>query len=283
MKLATAALTFATSAMMSSWTVAQSVCDQIFGKRNCKGVDEIHENLGNPLDVPGRIIREGGVETLGPLLAEAIRHSRNDARGAGTRSIPPDIHRALSVHFNQNLLRRVQFRVGQGNDLSVQANAIRFGDAVAVALIDTIVFKSGGYVNDVALWAHELGHIMQYEKWGLGDFAKKYVRDYAAVEREADAISQDFLYAYQTMQYKGGTFAYVGECQLSNGYRAIIGSDNLLYDPANNSAVARRTPPEHPGCAYMIYGASGSRYCANFFNQLFFYPSGQPAGQCGWY
>lgn len=168
------------------------IVDTICGQCGAGEVlDDLHDDLGNPLDFPAHVLRESVVETAGPLLGEAIRHSRNDARAAGTSGIPPNIYSALALYFNRNLLDQVQFRVGQGNDLSVQANSIRFGDAQAVALMDTIVFANWNETSNLWLWAHEVAHLDQVARWGLTDFGKRYVRDYGAVENEADRIANE--------------------------------------------------------------------------------------------
>ena len=39
--------------------------------------------------------------------------------------------------------------------------------------------------TDLVLWAHELTHVMQYQRWGTDGFAARYVRDMNAVEKEA--------------------------------------------------------------------------------------------------
>ena len=91
-----------------------------------------------------------------------------------------------AIPSSADLLNRVTYRVGQGHELSVQANSMRFGDARAVALIDTIVFASSWDAeNNDVLWAHEMKHVEQYHSWGLSDFAKRYVRNWQAVENDA--------------------------------------------------------------------------------------------------
>jgi hypothetical protein len=39
--------------------------------------------------------------------------------------------------------------------------------------------------TDAKLWAHELTHVMQYERWGADGFARRYLENYQAVEKEA--------------------------------------------------------------------------------------------------
>lgn len=163
---------------------------------NCgagKALDKVHKDLGKPLDVPGRVLRETVVESAGPLLGQAIRHSRDDARSAGVRPIPPRVKARLSQYFPAQLLDGVTYRVGRGHELSVQANSIRFGDARAVALIDTIVFASQRDAEDDKLWAHEIAHVQQYRNWGLTNFGKRYVRDYRAVENDANRTQRLYV------------------------------------------------------------------------------------------
>lgn len=156
-------------------------------------LDDFHDQIGSPLNVSGDIARELRVESLGPLLAEAIRHSRNDARSAGTREIPRGIREQMLWIYPEEFLNSVRYRVGRGGELIVQANSIRFGDAVAVALIDTVIFRHDSSAqNDAILWAHELKHIEQYRRWGLTDFAKRYVRDWRSVEEEAEEAARQF-------------------------------------------------------------------------------------------
>ncbi|MBL4786825.1 MAG: DUF4157 domain-containing protein [Cohaesibacteraceae bacterium] len=162
---------------------------------NCglgKKLDGLHKAIGSPMDIPGRIARESVVETAGPLLGEAIRHSRDNARAAGTKPIPSQMFQKLVLFYPRSLLLSIQFRVGQGHELSVQANSFRFGDATAVALIDTIIFRSENDVRNDVLWAHEIKHIDQFQRWGLSNFGKRYVRNHSAVEKEAETTAQQY-------------------------------------------------------------------------------------------
>lgn len=163
---------------------------------NCglgKDLDKLHKDIGNPLDLPGHLSRESTVEVVGPLLAVAILASRNDARNAGTMPIPSNIRQQLERFYPADILNPIQYRVGQGHELSVQANSFRFGDAAAIALIDTIVFLSASDAeNNDELWAHEVKHVEQYRRWGLEVFAKKYVRDHQSVEDEANNAQRQY-------------------------------------------------------------------------------------------
>jgi len=137
-----------------------------------------------------RMFKETQVETVGPALATAIRASRNDARRAGTNQIPSRMYRLLRHCFSSRFLNNVEYRVGQGHELSLQANSFRFGGASAIALDDTVIFRRSRDAQDnLWLWAHELQHIDQYDRWGVLKFAKRYVRDHRAVEDEADRVA----------------------------------------------------------------------------------------------
>lgn len=58
-----------------------------------------------------------------------------------------------------------------------------------MTLIDIIVFRHQADAEDnVALWAHELHHVQQYQTWGVAEFARRYSRDFDAVEAPAYEI-----------------------------------------------------------------------------------------------
>jgi hypothetical protein len=58
-----------------------------------------------------------------------------------------------------------------------------------VSLGDVIVFRDAALAADPVIWAHELAHVQQYDRWGTLQFAKRYVRDHHAVELEAWEIA----------------------------------------------------------------------------------------------
>jgi hypothetical protein len=66
------------------------------------------------------------------------------------------------------------------------ALAFSYGDATAITLGDVVLFKNELVAEtDLKVWAHELTHVMQYQRWGVEGFTERYVRDSGAVEREA--------------------------------------------------------------------------------------------------
>jgi Domain of unknown function (DUF4157) len=129
---------------------------------------------------------ETGYEIAASALANALVASRDAAWEQGTAPMPPQIREALLAWYPADLLDSIEYRVGVTEDGSVQSLAMRYGDATAVAAIDTIIFRNiSDAENNVALWGHEVKHVEQFQRWGLMGFARRYVRDHAAVEAEA--------------------------------------------------------------------------------------------------
>ena len=78
---------------------------------------------------------------------------------------------------------------GWGDDLATQSSLFHLLNARAVSLGDVIVFRDAALAADPVIWAHELAHVQQYDRWGTLQFAKRYVRDHHAVELEAWEIA----------------------------------------------------------------------------------------------
>jgi hypothetical protein len=137
-------------------------------------------------------LTQAGQELAGEALAQWIAASRNDAVRAGVQPIPVGVRAQLDGHFPDALLDRVRYRIGTGNEFSLQANAFK-GNAVAITLDDIILFKPDrDLVTDARLWAHELTHVQQYERWGVRGFARRYTLDHLGVEREAQAAATNY-------------------------------------------------------------------------------------------
>lgn len=149
-------------------------------------------------DVAGRFLRDmqqAGEQAAGEALAQWIWASRGDAIKAGVSPIPVAIRARLKGHFPEAMLARVRYRIGTGHELSLQSNAFK-GNAVAITLGDVILFRPAEKaVNDPRLWAHELVHVQQYDRWGVRGFARRYTLDYQAVEAEAEAGAGRFAAA----------------------------------------------------------------------------------------
>ncbi|MFL5251318.1 MAG: DUF4157 domain-containing protein [Rhodopila sp.] len=126
------------------------------------------------------------LDYAGTALARLIEGARQQAIADGVRPIPPGVYRSLLGYFPPALLHRVRFAVGGTRRLSLPMLAFSYGDAKAITLGDVILFKNGQMAEtNLKLWAHELTHVMQYQRWGIRGFAERYVRDSTGVEQEA--------------------------------------------------------------------------------------------------
>ncbi|MGL6237820.1 eCIS core domain-containing protein [Aeromonas dhakensis] len=163
---------------------------------NCgvgEALDEAHKQVKDAIppykaieEGTSHVVNEALVQSTAPLLQEMIARSRDDALNAGVAPIPPDIRKNLQGFIPENILNIARYRVQGGGDLSLQVNAIRYGEANAITLDYVIVFKEqNDALYNPTLWAHELTHVQQYQDWGIGDFAIRYVRNYNQVEASA--------------------------------------------------------------------------------------------------
>ena len=142
-----------------------------------------------PLDTTGRAALETGLDMAAAALANALVQSRDAAWAEGTQPMPPHIRTALLDWYPADLLDSIEYRTGIAEDSTLQSLAIRYGEATAVTMVDTIVFADPRDAEtNIALWAHEVKHVEQFRRWGLMGFAQRYVRDHETVEAEAYAV-----------------------------------------------------------------------------------------------
>jgi hypothetical protein len=137
-----------------------------------------------------------GANTLATAFGSALQRSRDTAR-ADSHPIPKDIREALEPFYSDEMLAKVRYTIGDTTPAGLAGFAIRNGNAAAVTLIDTIVFKDEVYTKNLALWAHELHHVEQYRDWGLEGFASRYLFGWTEVEDEASAKAAEFVTWYK--------------------------------------------------------------------------------------
>jgi len=126
------------------------------------------------------------LDYAGTALAGLIDRVRQQAIADGVRPVPPGVYRSLLGYFPAALLRRARFAVGGAGKLRVPTLAFSYGDGPAMTLGDVVLFKTEQTADaDLKVWAHQLTHVMQYQRWGIEGFADRYVRDSAGIEREA--------------------------------------------------------------------------------------------------
>lgn len=133
---------------------------------------------------------------ISETLAAALQRSRDTVRPE-SKPIPEEVKKGLMPFYPPELLENVQYAIGDPSKTGVAGFAIRNGNAAAVTLIDTIVFKDESYVGSLALWAHEVHHIQQYKEWGLSGFAARYAFDWKTVEAEASNRAKAFVAWYR--------------------------------------------------------------------------------------
>jgi hypothetical protein len=140
------------------------------------------------------VIAPGLLDYAASALGTLIEEARQQAIADGVRPVPPGVYRSLLGYFPAALLQRCRFATGTARVLTLPALAFSYGDATAITLGDVVLFKSEHVADtDLKVWAHELTHVMQYQRWGIEGFAERYVRDSGAVEQEAIDNANRFI------------------------------------------------------------------------------------------
>ena len=130
-------------------------------------------------------VREAVLDATAPLLAAAIRESRNQAIDRGVSPIPPRIRSTLQPYFPTAILDKARWTTAAGISLD-GALANWFNMEGAITLGEVIAFSGGVQAQeDVEVWAHELTHVIQYEQLGIEKFAFEYSYDFTDLEDQA--------------------------------------------------------------------------------------------------
>ncbi|WP_397452847.1 DUF4157 domain-containing protein [Pseudomonas sp. NA-150] len=130
-------------------------------------------------------------QVAAPALALWLSQSHAEAAMAGTQPIPAEIREQLLRWYGPEVLDAARYKVGDNGELSAANAMLQNPDIGAVTLIDIIVFRTDETAHDVALWAHELKHVQQYQQWGVDGFAQRYVQDFNQVEAPAYAVQAE--------------------------------------------------------------------------------------------
>ncbi|MEX6502499.1 DUF4157 domain-containing protein [Pseudomonas sp. 25A3E] len=135
-------------------------------------------DMGPLYDDLGRMAASG--------LAQWLVHSRNTLAAGEVHAIPLNVRAQLEPYFDLQVLEGARYRVGDAEQLSAAGAMLHNPDVQAVTLVDVVVFRhEHDALDNVALWAHELTHVEQYQQWGVSEFARRYTRDYQSVEAPA--------------------------------------------------------------------------------------------------
>lgn len=139
---------------------------------------------------------------LGPVIADTrkmagqalgvwLQQSHDQAEQGGTQPIPLEIRAQLQAYFPDEVLMAARYSTGALDELNAAQTMMQNPDTEAVTLVDVIVFRrEEDAQKDVALWAHELWHVKQFQEWGVQGFASRYSEDYDAVESPAYAMQR---------------------------------------------------------------------------------------------
>lgn len=130
-------------------------------------------------------LQQSAVDHGGPVLERWILASRDEALREGTAPIPAEMKAMLLGFFPESLLDRVRYRTGWGSKASLQGYVFGIGDTKGITLGEVILFRDAETAADPLIWAHELAHVQQYERWGTLQFAERYILGFANVEEEA--------------------------------------------------------------------------------------------------
>lgn len=136
----------------------------------------------------GQVLQDVERMATGSLVF-ALRQARDEATVSGSQPIPLHIRAQLEPWYDFAVLDAARYRVGDEQQISAANALLQNPDVNAVTLIDTIIFRRSTDAEDnTALWAHELKHVQQYQELGVEEFARRYTRDYQALEGPAYEI-----------------------------------------------------------------------------------------------
>ena len=194
---------------------------------NINAVPQMLQNL--PKDVS-----QAMVNPAAPLLASAIRFSRGQALNRGTQPIPPRVKSALSPYFPGAILESTRWTTASG--LSIDG-ALKnwFNQEGAITYDDVVVFGGADLAQDVALWAHELTHVLQYRQMGVESFAFLYSVNWNQLEGQARRNSERIVASINaTNQGQASTWGYSGEVAESSqqlSWNALSAEARRIHDP----------------------------------------------------
>ncbi|MGN8120569.1 eCIS core domain-containing protein [Pseudomonas sp. 22082] len=137
---------------------------------------------------PGRLSEDLFLIAV-PALAMGLTQARAEAASTEIKPIPPHIREQLLRWYDPGVLDAVHYKVTNDGQYNAATAILQNPDVGAVTLIDIILFRDAETAEqNVALSAHELKHVQQFQQWGVEGFAQRYTQDFNAVEAPAYAI-----------------------------------------------------------------------------------------------
>ncbi|MFC5460727.1 eCIS core domain-containing protein [Massilia niabensis] len=157
-------------------------------------VKNLEREFTNAAGAVDRARLEAMVQANAPALEAWLRQSRNSAVSGGVSPMPPHIRQAFTGFYDEDILNRTRYKIGDNGVANLANLSINYGDAAAIVLIDIVVFRSASDAQtNLALWAHELKHVQQFREWGVRDFAIRYLRSWNGVENDANHHRDSYL------------------------------------------------------------------------------------------
>jgi hypothetical protein len=141
--------------------------------------------------LPG-VLPDGIYQIAAPAMALWLTQARTEASSDGIQPIPPHIREQLLRWYAPSVLDAAHYKVGDISQFNAATAMLQNPDVGAVTLIDIILFRDTETAEqNIALWAHELKHVQQFQEWGVEGFAQRYTQDFNAVEAPAYAIQAE--------------------------------------------------------------------------------------------
>ncbi|MBD9587862.1 DUF4157 domain-containing protein [Pseudomonas sp. PDM03] len=137
-------------------------------------------------------VPDGVYQIAAPALALWLTQAHAEVVNTSIQPIPPHIREQLLRWYDPGVLDAAGYKVSDNGQFSAATAMLQNPDVGAVTLIDIILFRDAQTAEqDVALWAHELKHVQQFQEWGVDGFAQRYTQDFNAVEAPAYAIQAE--------------------------------------------------------------------------------------------
>lgn len=121
--------------------------------------------------------------------------------------LPPEVAQFLRGLLPDDIIDAARYTVSLDAptlpDLLNRGNRELLGLDHAVSVRNLVIFSrepTFASAGDARWWAHELGHHLQYQRWGVEGFAQRYVTDFQALEREAESFGAAARGKYQQLQ-----------------------------------------------------------------------------------
>lgn len=145
-----------------------------------------------------------GVLDLATSELSAALTQAYTAHIASARPLPDEVKHFLQGIIPDESIERARFTVS--NDSQTLPGILNQGHRAymaqdnAVSIDNLIIFSrepTFGSATDARWWAHELGHHLQYKRWGgIPGFARQYVLDFQGIEREAETYGDQAIKKY---------------------------------------------------------------------------------------